>query len=275
MWLPFRVLALLLLILVPPAALGWLVLGIPGLLAGALLAYAYLMYAALSSERIVLAALRPAGTASSLLPGLRDSLDQVLARLTSVRLLKVRNRSDSELLRPEVVILAEPLPLALVVRSLSGPGSIVLSRGLVELLEEVELRAVLVACLLCNQQSEWSFRSLCSAIAVQLASLVPADWKLLLLSEPEATARSRGRFSAAGLFRFAMVLPLTGALRRLAGVADVSGGEIAQASHYPVVAANGAMRKIGGAASLGGWRGPLGSELLAVADPRSCLRILP
>ncbi|MCM2277596.1 MAG: M48 family metalloprotease [Oligoflexia bacterium] len=247
--------ALLLLALLPPAVLGGFFAGVPGALAGAAAGYVLLLYTAISSERILTS--RVGARSDAACDGLEFTLRQVLLSAFP---------HEEPPFRPLLLVYPDPLPNAFVVRSFTGSGRLLLSSGLLEQLDEAELRAVLTACILKNHRRDWPFRSLCSALALQVLRLAPASWGQLLFSGDHSTQRLRDGLSPFSLARFALLLPALGLLRALAGKSPPA--------FSALEAGDSAMHKITRANASGGWRPLPGAELLSMSDPGPRSRIL-
>jgi hypothetical protein len=101
--------------------------------------------------------------------GVGRSLERVLARLGGSV--------------PRVFSFGDPAPQVLVVRGLFGPGSILLSEGVLGALTEEELRELLTAGVLRLRSRGIVFQSLCAWIAHRMLEFAPRSWVELLFGE--------------------------------------------------------------------------------------------
>ena len=148
-----------------PVLLGAAFSGGMGALVGLFLSLFVVAVVAMTSERIIVQAY----SAHSRIPaGLGRSLDLVLGGT---------GRTS-----PRILIYAEPYPNALVVRQLGGAGSILVSQGMVALLNDVELREVMKMCLVRLKEPTLVFQSLSSVFAMGVLSLIPSSWSQLVFA---------------------------------------------------------------------------------------------
>lgn len=90
-----------------------------------------------------------------------------LVRLVDYVMVNRRGRS------PRVLIYADPFPNVLVVKSMGCRGTVLLSQGLMTLMNEEELRAILEMCIERIQGPGIVFQSFCSTLALWVFSFVP------------------------------------------------------------------------------------------------------
>lgn len=95
--------------------------------------------------------------------------------------------------KPKLWVSAEPHPCAWVVRSWGSAGSIVISQGVLEQLEEFELRAVLKVLAERAGRLETVLQSYGAVLAALVLSLAPSAWVPLLFSSGGGAAMRRER----------------------------------------------------------------------------------
>ncbi len=89
---------------------------------------------------------------------------------------------------PQLVIVSETLPHALVVKSLGGHGTIFLTQGLISILNEQELGAVLLLCLARLKEKSLVFQSFCSILMIWILNFAPKSWVNLIFRERSVTS---------------------------------------------------------------------------------------
>ena len=116
---------------------------------------------------------------------------------------------------PQVFIFPDPLPQLLVVRSLGGSGTLLMSQGLMVLLNEEELRAVLGRSLFHLQERGLVFQSFCSILAIWILGFAPRSWRGLIFGGRTlegSEERNLGSISALG---FLILFPVVRLLLKL------------------------------------------------------------
>jgi hypothetical protein len=104
--------------------------------------------------------------------------------------------------KPVVLIVPDPLPNAMVWRSLGSPGRIVLSQGLVDLIEEKDLRIIIREGVSCVRHASVPAATFCAAVE-------------LLLRERFSSLRTAGEgMTPQRAFTVAMLFPVLKFLRR-------------------------------------------------------------
>jgi hypothetical protein len=103
--------------------------------------------------------------------------------------------------------MSSPTLQLLVIRSLGGNGLILISRGLLSLLSEKELRTVLWRAALRARRSDAPLRGLASWVALQLLGRAPEQW-LNVTYGLESGRRAPGDLSVASVVHFMLLLPL-------------------------------------------------------------------
>lgn len=256
-----RLLALLLMVAAPTAGLGAILWGYPGAAAGVLLADLFLIIAAFRSDRFFARVLR----ASREIPAGLD---------TTLRF------AHEELVRedafrypvPRFWVYPDALPNALTVRSLGSEGSIFISQGLLGILSEAELRAVIRESIRRIEDSEWLFNSLCASLASRTLRLVPAGCRQLFFAGA-APGAFRGNLGVTRLVTFLLVAPLARLFLGFCGESSRYGGprDPGGLSEPHLVTA---MRKAAAAAAKAGMNPLPGAAALYLVGPGPADRIL-
>lgn len=172
----------------PCAAVGYSLGHVRGLLIAEAAFVLFVFLAAFRAEKAILKTYR---VRSETPEGVGRSLDRVLSLLGGPE--------------PRVFSFSDPAPQALVVRSPGGPGSILLSEGLLGALTEEELRSLLRAGVLRLRARGACFQSLCAWLAQLSLELAPKAWVELLFGE----LRWHEDLGAVGAVRFLMVYSLS------------------------------------------------------------------
>jgi hypothetical protein len=115
--------------------------------------------------------------------------------------------SGLSLTPPELRVIPSPTLQLLVARSVGGSGLVLLSQGLLGLLSENELRAVLSRAARRASRGDTPIRSLASWIALKLLGWAPPQW-LSVSFEVAPDRAAPGSLTPPSLFRFLVVLPL-------------------------------------------------------------------
>jgi hypothetical protein len=197
-----RALALELTLALPLAGLGWLAAGWRGAAAAAALGTLVLLITAFRGERIV-----------GRLHGARDALPGGLRR-TLGRVLDAESGAA-----PRLLLVPDPSPNALVAGSLGGGRTIFLTQGLVALLTEPELRAILTQCVRRARAPGAALRTLTAVLAYRVLSAAPREWTELALT---GTSRSE-RLSPLRAILFCALFPAGTWLVRLGGRPEPGG----------------------------------------------------
>lgn len=93
-------------------------------------------------------------------PGVSGALDQALAGTSAAR-------------KPRILISRDPLPRAWILRAAGGTGRILLTQGLLALLNEEELRAVLRCAVIRLAGARMPYRTFCASLAARLDLFLP------------------------------------------------------------------------------------------------------
>lgn len=109
---------------------------------------------------------------------------------------------------PRLLVFADPSPNALAVRSLGGRGTILLSQGLISLLNEDELREVLILCLLRLKQSSIVFQSFCAILAIWALGFAPRPWVNLVFAGKTLSTREEQLLSPVSGVGFLVFFPV-------------------------------------------------------------------
>lgn len=232
-----RVLQLVIATALPIAAFGYLLGGYRGASIAALVSLLGMLIATYRAERGLLRIYR---VREREVAGPRRSLDRVMDRIGG----------DS----PRVFSFSDPSPQALVVRGLAGPGSILLSEGLLGALSEEELRELLKAAVSRLRAPGSRLQTLCAWLAHGVFELAPRPWLELFFGE----LRWHERLSPLGALRFLVVFATARFFIDLGRLASVDAPRSIQ--RLPVVA--------GEVANPGSW-------ILHFSNPWSDRSLLP
>lgn len=83
---------------------------------------------------------------------------------------------------PHLLVYSDPTPNVFTVRSFGGKGTVLLSQGLVALLNEEELRAILRMCLYRVRKTPLVFQSFCAQLTIWSLASAPQVWVDLVFS---------------------------------------------------------------------------------------------
>jgi hypothetical protein len=108
---------------------------------------------------------------------------------------------------PGLRVIPSPTLQLLIVRSLGGTGLVLVSQGVLGLLSENELRALLSRAALRTKRPDTPARSLASWIALLLLGNAPSQW-LSVTYEVAPDRAAPGTLTPASVFRFLLFLPL-------------------------------------------------------------------
>jgi hypothetical protein len=189
----FRLLITVILLTVPFGAIGRLVSGVPGArygLAGAL-AVQFILF--VISERGIARAAR--ASVAAVPAGLHRSLEIVMEGEGGAT--------------PRFAVFEDPSPNAMVARSLGGTGLILVSRGLIALLNEHELRAVLSLCVKRTREPGIRFRSFCALLMVWMLALAPRPWVDLVFAGRPLARSEELRLSPVSAIAFLIFFPVS------------------------------------------------------------------
>ncbi len=109
-------------------------------------------------------------------------------------------------LMPKLILLQDATPRLEIVGSWLGVGSIVLSQGMIHLLESQELLVLLQKTLDWWEQGGSALRTFCWMIVLRLKARLPSAWAKLNAGAALSQAE-QGQFTVLGLLRFLMLLP--------------------------------------------------------------------
>jgi hypothetical protein len=174
-----------------PVLLGTALFGIVGALVGLLVAGFTMLVCAFYAERSILHAYRA-----------KEESPKGLVRSIQLAM------KDENLPTPRLSVFADPSPNILVVRSLGGKGSILMSQGLIALLNEEELRAVLSWCSFRLKQRGIVFQSFCSVLAIWILSLAPTSWVSLVFSGRTLSRDEERTLSPISAVGFLILFPI-------------------------------------------------------------------
>ena len=198
--LPLRALLLFLAFGAPVGVLGLALGGATGFLIAEALSLLSLLGFALRAESGVLRAYQVRETTPE---GVRQSLARALATMGGAQ----KGKGHP----PQIRIFDHPSALALVVRSPGSPGTIILSAGLLGLLNESELRDLMGACVKRLRSRGVVFQSLCAWLAHGVLRLAPHAWREMWFGE----LRRSETLSPLGALRFVSIYSVARFFSRL------------------------------------------------------------
>jgi hypothetical protein len=220
-----RAIVLILGFVLPSLLVGGVIARGPGAMTGAFLGSLILVLFGLTARRTLLRASGPVVPASS---GLTASVHRVAVE------------ELGQDVAPKMLESLSPQPNAWTLCGRGGARTLVLSRGLLALLSEEELRAVLGKLVAEPAFGRIRLRMICASIAVRLLKLAPREWVSLTLAGSRPDPGSF-RFAASPLrfARFLMIYPWARLVMSIGG----RGPDHALSDSDPM-AWNIAMRKI-------------------------------
>lgn len=164
--------------LIPWIVLFWAAFGPKGFWAGAALGTLIYLWAWWSAEGLILSRLRARKERSA--PALRTLRRSV--------------EGFPERLHPTLYVVPDPRACAWIARGIIGRGSVIVTQGCIELLEESELRAVIRRAVERCIEAGVPFETFCAASASRFLRLAPQSWLRLLGTlgfDPGLADRSR------------------------------------------------------------------------------------
>lgn len=167
-------------ILVSPQAMIWIV---------AAISFALLIASVFVESRIV----------KSLMPICKEPHKGLLNSLE-----RVAYQKDFKKRLPRILILIDPAPQVLTVKSAWSSGTIIVSQGVFSALNEDDLRACLAECLKKIQSPESVISSVCTWINSAIYRLFPRGWSKLLI---EGLSLSRQDLDLTGFVLFLIYYP--------------------------------------------------------------------
>ncbi len=235
------------------AGAGWAFDGISGAILAGMIMTAFLAGVAFFSEWLIKRLLWVRPPRADLLDGLHRSMERAIEERGSGRV-------------PRMQVIAEPSANLIVARSWFGKGSVFISQGMLVLLTEEELRAILRLCLKRLEQPDLPLQSLCAVLASWMLWFAPRGWVNSLLAGRPVLPEERRFFNPLSLLRFLMFFPLAQALIRLGGRGAVLGfvpkGSVSRSNELI-----DALRKIEKSAHLWGASGNPGVVSLYLSPP--------
>ncbi|MBN21877.1 MAG: hypothetical protein CL678_11410 [Bdellovibrionaceae bacterium] len=109
--------------------------------------------------------------------GLKESYDRVLQTRFG-KVIRADHRNY-----PEVLFIYDAVPLAYVMKSFRSNGTLVLSRGLVQLLTEKEFRALLHYGVLQARQPQILLKTIGASLSFFLFKLIPKNWRRIFVEK--------------------------------------------------------------------------------------------
>jgi heat shock protein HtpX len=177
----------------PALVLGTALGGCSGAFIGVVLSLGSVLLVALTSEYLIAKVYQ----ARAEIPrGLSRSLELTLSNIPGKRKL------------PKLLIYSDPAPNILVIRSLGGSGSVLVSQGLIALLNEEELRAVFQFCLGRISTLGIVFQSVCSLLALWILTVSPHTWVNLVFVGRTLPSREEALLSPFSALSFFVLFPL-------------------------------------------------------------------
>jgi heat shock protein HtpX len=174
-----------------PVLLGAAISGFHGMVLGLLFSWIVIVLIALTSEKILPQIF---GAQSQVPAGLRRTLDCVL--------------KGTDFKRPRILIYADSYPNALVVRAITGRGSILVSQGMIALLSDRELREVMKLCLVRLGERTLVFQSLSSIFAICVLSLIPRSWSKLAFGRQISYSKKETELGPFSTLVFLLLYPV-------------------------------------------------------------------
>jgi hypothetical protein len=118
--------------------------------------------------------------------------------------------------------LPDPAPSALVVRSLLGRGRILVSQGILALLSEEELRALLGAAVIRCGDRRLPLQSACALLAVTTLSLAPREWVSMVFAgrTPRPERGKKRPLSPVSALRFLAIFPIARVFMKLGSMGE-------------------------------------------------------
>jgi hypothetical protein len=242
-----RLIFISILLMIPPALIGSAILGREGVIVGIILALTGIFVIAIGAEKGIILA---HGATIEIPKGLKRSLEKILEELYQKKL--------------RILIYPDPTPNALVIRSFGGSGTVLLSQGLVALLNEEEVRSVLRLCLVRIREPGIVFQSFCSLLAVWSLSFAPRLWVNLVFAGRTLTRIEERLLSPISAIGFLVLFPFARFLLNL-GRPPFRG----QTLHGLGGASSSAIQKISQAVHLWGPGRTQGAFSLYLIDPVS------
>ena len=114
--------------------------------------------------------------------------------------------SEEDIL-PRIMVFPEPRPKAFAVRAIGSRGTILLSQGLIAVLNEAELRTLLTACIIKIRKRGSVFQSFCCFLALSILSLAPRVWNSLLLRGKSLSPSEERKLSPLSALVFLVFYP--------------------------------------------------------------------
>jgi hypothetical protein len=226
-----RVGLVVVLICLPTTLLGSISFGKIGGLIGISIPLIWIFYSALRTE-LILAKLY--GSSSDIPQGLTRSLELVFD-------------SNSRRPLPRLLVFRDPSPNTLIVKSLTGSGTILLSQGMIALLNEEELRAILELCIIRLDEPGIIFQSFCSTLALGILKFAPRAWSNLAFTGRALSKDEERLLSPLSSIGFLILLPIAHNLVNIGRIPVKNRSSIQLAGPYSV-----AMQKVAQAVHIWG-----------------------
>ena len=199
-----RLIALEVFLSLPWIGLGWAVAGYGGVLTALLLFYFLILAVGFTAEKIV-------ARSHHALEECPIGLQRTLSRVLEQAGIPV-SRS------PRLLLFPDPVPNAVIARSLGSNGLILISQGLVSRMSEQELRSVIRHCVKSCRPTTTAATSICAVFASATLRLAPKRWvEMALESESCSPSRKATDLGPLGAVGFLIFFPLARILIKLGG----------------------------------------------------------
>ncbi|MEO5969393.1 MAG: hypothetical protein ABIQ95_05660 [Bdellovibrionia bacterium] len=186
-----RLLSLIVVVSFLPVLLGFAISESSGAFIGLIFSLLIIASVAMTSEKTIS---QIYGAHSRIPEGLEQTLNLVLEGAGS--------------LSPRILIYSDSYPNALVVRQIGGRGSILMSQGMVALLNDMELREVMKMCLARLKERTLLFQSLSSVFAVGVFGLIPSAWSKLVFIGQTPTKSEKTELGPFSTLVFLILFPI-------------------------------------------------------------------
>jgi len=187
-----RSILVLLFLITPVAAVGYWLQTSEGAAAGALAGLGFWIFLMFLAERGIRLSI---GAKEDLPAGVCRSAEMATAG------------NPDEL--PRIIVYEEAAPNAIVARSFGSRGTVFLSQGLIALLDEQELRAVIQMAKARVRSPGIVLQTFCAFLSVLLLLMAPKQWSKLFFSGRPLHRGEEQMLSPFSVFRFLLVFPAT------------------------------------------------------------------
>ncbi len=109
---------------------------------------------------------------------------------------------------PRLIVFSDPAPDALALRSIGGRGTIFISQGMIGLLSEKELQAILKECMSRLSQPGVALQGLCFTVVHFFLAIAPQGWVGLVFSGNDISRRGKYLLSPISAIGFLILFPI-------------------------------------------------------------------